>query len=264
MTALITSHNRRNHTLTCLERLYGQILPAGTHLGVILVDDGSNDGTADAVQKQFPQVRVIKGSGNLYWCGGMREAWKAAAPDDPEYYLLLNDDTHLREDALNRLLKIVISPDSRIIGVATIADDLTGEVNYGAVHNSKGLLRPSDSENGDTFNANCVVVPRAVFKELGILHHTYTHAMGDTDYGIQATRRGIVIKKSSEFLGTCGSNPVTGTWRDKTLPRIQRLRLLQQPKGLPFREWVVFCKRNMGWKWPYTSISPFLRILVGR
>jgi len=262
--ALVTCYNRCVLTLTCLERLHQQDLPAGVTLEIVLVDDGSRDGTADAVGKAFPEVHIIRGSGSLYWCGGMRLAWRAAAASDPDFYLLFNDDTALDRDALQALLELAGTPEERVIAVASIADESTGEANYGAVSLTTGILQPTDADRCDTFTANCALVPRAVYQELGILHEAYTHAMGDTDYGIQARKRGIEIRKSSRFLGTCGSNAVQGTWRDPTLPRLKRFRLLQQPKGLPFREWLIFTRRNFGYKWTYYAISPFIRILAGR
>lgn len=264
VTALLTCHNRRALTLTCVERLLHQDLPIGTRLHVVLVDDGSTDGTADAVREAFPAVRVLEGPGNLYWCGGMRVAWREAAASDPDYYLLVNDDTVIEKDAVKNLLELAGGPAERVIAVATIADKDTGEVNYGAVSDKTGLLGPSDKGECDTFNANCVIITREVFREQGIFHGAYTHAMGDTDYGIQARKLGISIRKSDRFLGTCGSNAVSETWRDPSLPRRRRMQLLQHPKGLPFKEWLVFTRRNYGWRWPYYTLSPILRILAGK
>ncbi|WAC20443.1 glycosyltransferase family 2 protein [Luteolibacter sp. SL250] len=264
ITALVTCYNRRVLTLACLERLSHQSLPEGATLDVVLVDDGSSDGTAQAVRQAFPGVEIIPGSGNLFWCGGMRVAWKHAAVSDPDYYLLFNDDTALEGNALRHLLELAGPPTERVIAVASIADEGTGEINYGGVSLKRGMLAPDDETECDTFTANCALVPRAVFQELGMLHDAYTHAMGDTDYGIQARKRGILIRKSGEFLGTCGTNAVEGTWRDRSLPRLKRLELLQRPKGLPFPEWLVFTRRNFGWKWPYYALSPMIRILAGR
>jgi len=262
--ALVTCHNRRDLTLECLGQLTSQHLPKGVNLGVVLVDDGSADGTGAAIRSSFPDINIIEGSGDLFWCGGMRMAWRAAAASDPDYYLLFNDDTRLKPHALELLLKLVGDSSQRVIGVATIADGTTGEVNYGGVNLNLGILGPMDNDECDTFTANCVLIPRQVYLELGMLHETYTHSIGDIDYGLQATKRGIEIKRSSVILGYCASNPIAGTWRDTSLPRLKRYRLLQHPKGLPSLEWCEFCRRNFGWKWPYLTISPVLRILFGR
>ena len=78
--ALITCHNRKSKTIACLERLFQQALPLGVLLKVYLVDDGSTDGTAEAVREKFPSVSVISADGSLFWCRGMRLAWKHASP----------------------------------------------------------------------------------------------------------------------------------------------------------------------------------------
>ncbi|MEP2777054.1 MAG: glycosyltransferase [Luteolibacter sp.] len=262
---LMTCFNRRELTLDCLRRLFSQQLPEGTNLGVTLVDDGSTDGTGAAVKTEFPEVTVLNGDGNLYWCGGMRKAWAHAAQADPDYYLLLNDDTMLEEGALMELLKLCGEPSNRTIAVASVVDPLTGVASYGGVCLGSGLAIPAGKPTEcQTFNANCVMIPRSVFMEMGPFHSVYTHAMGDTDYGFHATKRGIRILASSHFLGSCELNVGRDVWRDRNLPRLKRLKALQSPKGLPFREWMEFNRRNSGWKWPYYTVSPILRILLGK
>src|SRR4051812_46438313 len=95
---LITCFNRRETTLACLRSLGRQALPAGYVLRVFLTDDGSSDGTGDAVRREFPDVTVLQGDGKLYWVGGTMMAWNAAQPAD--FYLWLNDDVRLRAGAL--------------------------------------------------------------------------------------------------------------------------------------------------------------------
>lgn len=102
---LMTCHNRREITLRCLESLYAQKLPNGVSFNIFLVDDGCTDGTGAAVKAAYPDINVIQGTGDLFWCNGMRLAWDHAAKEDPDYYLWLNDDVVLYEDAIPRLLE---------------------------------------------------------------------------------------------------------------------------------------------------------------
>ncbi len=94
---LITSHNRREMTLACLDALVANRLPSAVTLAVILVDDGSMDGTPEAVRQRFPDVEVLPGTGRLYWNGGMRRAFGHALAAGFDAYLWLNDDTFLDE-----------------------------------------------------------------------------------------------------------------------------------------------------------------------
>ena len=75
---LITSYNRREKTLTCLKNLMEQDEIPGLQLSIYLVDDNSSDGTTEAVRSHYPSVNIIKGTGQLFWAGGMRTAWREA------------------------------------------------------------------------------------------------------------------------------------------------------------------------------------------
>lgn len=65
LAVLITVHNRKETTLQCLQRLYNQLLINEYQIDVYLTDDGCTDDTPEAIRKQFPEVHIIKGDGNL-------------------------------------------------------------------------------------------------------------------------------------------------------------------------------------------------------
>jgi GT2 family glycosyltransferase len=261
---LITCFNRREKTLACLRRLAGQQLPQNHRLQVYLVDDGCTDGTAEAVRDEYPEVRILQGTGSLYWAGGMRFAWTEAAKDQPDYFLLLNDDTEILPHAIPTLLEITGTPDARVIAVAAIADPATGQVIYGAYRNGITGNLPDDDpkDHCHTFNANCVLVTSAVFREIGILDAAYTHGMADHDYGYVASRAHINIVQSAQTLGTCPPNTKKGTWQDASLPRRKRWELVCRPNGLLWRDWLTYCRRHLGWKWPIYFAGPYLRIAL--
>jgi GT2 family glycosyltransferase len=269
--ALITCHNRRAKTMACLRRLFDQALPAETVLSVFLVDDGSTDGTSDEVRATYPAVHVIPGDGALYWSDGMRLAWNQAAKDDPDAYFWLNDDTVLYPGAFASLLAIAepFSVTSCIV-VGSCRDGMTGSHTYGGeilrtLHPGQVVpVRPEEKEarRCDTFNGNCVLVTRAAFRLLGPLR-SFKHAIADTDYGLKATRLGIPIFLAPSYLATCDRNPIEGSWRDKALPRMQRMRLLVGRKGLPPGDWWKFLWAHAGFRallyWP----AAYLRVLSG-
>src|SRR5580700_8623826 len=96
---LMTSFNRREVTLKSVAALFQQRKAEGVQFTVFLVNDGSTDGTDEAVHSRFPDVRVLQGDGTLFWNGGMRMAFETAARESFDAYLFLNDDTFLYSDA---------------------------------------------------------------------------------------------------------------------------------------------------------------------
>jgi GT2 family glycosyltransferase len=167
----------------------------------------------------------------------MRVAWSHAAEEDPDYYLMVNDDTLLDPGVLQVLLQLAPSPDDRVIAVAAIRDPDSGRATYGGQRDGSGLIEPDGrARECDTLNGNAVLVTRAVYREIGMLHGAYSHAMGDLDYGYLAKRHGIRIIQSPGSLGTCPRNSPQNTWMDRSLGRRKRLRLLRSKKGLRFSE----------------------------
>src|SRR6266498_2334611 len=90
--AVMAAYNRRELTLACLRSLRAQRAP-GVTLDAFVLDDASTDGTGQAIAEEFPEAALLRGTGRLYWNGGMRTAFGAAIAGDYDYYLWMNDDT---------------------------------------------------------------------------------------------------------------------------------------------------------------------------
>ena len=238
LAVLMTCHNRRDTTLACLKALYQQ----NATFDVYLVDDGSFDSTTDAVNSHYPKVNVIKGSGDLFWAGGMRLAFAEAMKYGYDYYLWLNDDTLLKPQALNDLLNVYDSlvnrgySNSIVVGSTRDAD--TGEPTYGGAVQSKlwytkkfEFVEPGQtSQKCDTFLGNCVLIPDLVATKLGNIDKAFVHTMGDLDYGLRAGKLGCSIWTAPGFVGTCSRNSMSGTWADTNLSLYKRLKKAFQPK----------------------------------
>lgn len=266
---LLTVFNRRAKTLEALAHLYkNQNVDVIT--SVTLLDDGSKDGTADAIASQFPDVHIITGDGSNYWNGGMRKVWKTAALSDPDFYLWLNDDTLLDSSALRSLLDTSAFFADQAIIVGSTRSIETGELTYGGViRESKWkplrfhtVQSSSVPVAADTMNGNCVLIPRAVKNKVGLLSSTYTHGMGDFDYGLRAKKLGVEVWITPGYVGTCSRNTLSGTWQSTFLPPQVRWQKLKSIKGLPPKEWFSFTRQHGGIFWFLTFLSPYLRVLL--
>lgn len=271
--ALMTCYNRIEKTLVCLEALFKNVLPVGYSLDVFLVDDGSSDGTEQAIRKQYPFINIIKGDGNLYWNGGMRVAFAAAMQRDFDYYFWLNDDTMLRPDALLRLLECESTQGQGrpVIVVGSTVDAETGAPTYGGVIRTSKLLPikfrhvvPSDAPlKCDSMTGNIVLIPLKVAEAVGNIDHVFEHAMGDTDYALRARQMGFEVWVGAGIYGTCGDNPITGTYRDASQPLARRWQQMMGRKGLPWRSWLVLTRRHAGPLWIAYFAWPYLKMLFG-
>jgi len=261
---LLTCHNRCATTVACLEALSAQCLPQDTELTTYLVDDGCTDGTVGTVVQRFPEVRIIRGDGNLYWCGGMRAAWSAAiAAADYDSYLWLNDDVMLLPAAISTLVKscrevAVVGRPGIILG--STCDPDSGRRTYGGRRGVKVVEPSVDMQTCDTMNGNIVLVPREVFRVVGNLSPDFRHIFGDQDYGFRARRAGFDLWVAPGFLGQCRRNPCP-SWADPTVPFFRRWRSLHSPTVYPPWENYIFCKRYYKWRGPIRILKLYLRVL---
>ncbi len=122
---VIVNWNTRDYLRRCLETVFAG--EGDFDYSVVVVDNGSTDGSVEMVAGKFPQVRLIGGHGNVGYPAGNNLGLRAlgyvdepgsdtAAAGSPRYALLLNPDTELPHDALARMLAYM--DDHPEIGVA--------------------------------------------------------------------------------------------------------------------------------------------------
>lgn len=272
VTVMLTCFNRINYTIPCVKSLVEG--NKNISFRFIITDDNSTDGTKEALEKLPYSITILSGDGQLFWNGGMSKALEAAlqAAEKTDYYMLVNDDVAFQKEAIEELIKRHKNgpqEDSVIVGATA---ESTGKTSYGGVkllskHFAKfGLIEPSEEyQECDTFNGNCVLLPKQVFLKAGNVDGTYKHSMSDYDYGMHIRKLGFKIYNSAHHVGKCNDNDVSGSWRDTSLSRKERLKKKESPKGLPKKDWYYFIRKNYGFLPAlYHSVTPYLRILLKR
>lgn len=266
LAVVLTVFNRKELTLECLRSLRAQAVPAS--VDVFVVDDASTDGTAAAIEAEFPEAVLLQGDGTLFWNGGMRLAFGTAIERDYDAYLWMNDDTVLDDGALATVVdtwsELATRGEGAAIVVGTTRDPETGELTYG------GRVRPDPSrplqfelvEPGDeprpceTMNGNTVLIPRAVVQRVGNIDPAYVQKMGDLDYGLRARAAGCSVWVAPGTIGTCARHPAR---RSDERPLRDELRRLWSTKELPPGPWATFTRRWGGSLWPLRWASPYVR-----
>jgi GT2 family glycosyltransferase len=271
LAVIMTCYNRRNTTLACLRALYQQT----NDFDVYLTDDGSSDGSAEAIKAEYPEVKIIQGDGNLFWVGGMRLAFGEAIKNQHDYYLWLNDDTFVEADALSKLLQIhqnlITQGHADSIVVGSTKDPITGKATYGGAlkspkwySNKFEFLEPSSSpQQCDAMYGNCVLIPKTVVAKVGNIDTAFVHSLGDLDYGLRAGKFGCQIWVAPGYVGTCSKNSIRNSWADTNLNLVERLKKVLQIKGFPLKPWTTFCSRHSGPFWIFYWFLPYIRAIVG-
>lgn len=234
---LMTVHNRKEKTLVCIRNILAQKLPSHVNLEIFITDDGSTDGTSEAISENFTAINIIKGNGNLFWNRGMNLAWKNASKSNPDYYLWLNDDTILKENAISILIENAhkTNCESIIVG-STTANKSETTITYGGRRKNRkhSLIIPNlegKLKECDTFNGNIVLIPKAVFQKIGYNDEYFHHSFGDIEYGLRASKYGFKNYIAPGILGYCSRNNPIPIFRRKNTPLLKRYKLLYSPLG---------------------------------
>jgi GT2 family glycosyltransferase len=236
-------------------------------LEVFLVDDGSTDGTSEAISKKYPEVNIITGDGNLFWAGGMRLAFSETEnKQDFKAYLLLNDDTVLESDFLLKLLETETYCFKKykkggLYSGSTI-DRSTGEISYGGNVLTKGLdhprhqlLKPSSVPQAcHLTNANILYVDKGVIEAIGFFSKEFTHSFADYDFSLRAFKAGFPVYISRGVCGYCKDDHGNNWSSSKSLKK--RIAYLKSPTGLGYREYLIYSRRHF----PKYITSTFIKL----
>lgn len=268
--AVLSAFNRREQTVAALRAFMGQV--GDFQRSAVLMDDGSTDGTSEAVQAEIENVTVLTGDGSLFWNRGMAAAFEEAQSQDADYYLWLNDDTVLSSHAVESLLKDADEAVNKAKGsivVGSTKDPESGYWTYGGLraistwHPARVLpVFPSETQTTpcDCMNGNVVLISANAARTVGKMDGMFTHSMGDYDYGLRAKRAGVSLVVGCGYFGDCPRNPPGIAWNE--LPSIKaRWHAVNQPKGLPMREWALFLKKHGNILWPIAWLFTYSRLL---
>lgn len=69
-----------------------EIETEGFEVEVVVVDDGSTDGTFEALRQSYPGVTILKGDGNLWWAGGLNRGFEYALDKSFDFVYTMNND----------------------------------------------------------------------------------------------------------------------------------------------------------------------------
>ena len=104
--------DQREDTIKCLGSLSRITYP---HYRLLLVDNASVDGTVEAVRDRFPDVEIIVNPRNLGFPGGFNVGLRYALAQGANYVFMINNDTFVELNILDRLMSCADPPDVGIL-----------------------------------------------------------------------------------------------------------------------------------------------------
>ncbi len=227
--------NRRDETLQCL-RSISRADTTDLELHIIVVDDGSTDGTSDAIRASFPDVEIVVGDGNLWYTAGTNRGIEAAMRHDPDYILAINNDSIFDEKCILNMVECAEKHPRSVIGALLLNWDTPHRVfqvsprwelwkgGYRHWHNQTVWTVPPRPWEVELIVGNCVLYPVAAIREVGLMDEKHLAQFGDAEYTPRMRRSGwrLIVEPRARVF--CKPNDTTTGFRAR--PLREKLRLL--------------------------------------
>ena len=214
-------HNRRELTRLCLRSL-ARINAEGLDVFTVVVDDGSTDGTSEAIAEEFPDVRLIRGDGDLWFTEGTNVAMRAALEEDPDYILMMNDDQVFDPDFLQYMIETAEKYPRSLVGPLLLLWDTPHKVFQtsarwdtlagGWRHWQRQTVWtvPDKPWQVDLIVGNCVLVPVEAVREGGVMNSERYPNFGDAEYTPRFRKRGWKLLIDPRARVFCQPNNIPG------------------------------------------------------
>ncbi|HUV25246.1 MAG TPA: glycosyltransferase family 2 protein [Methanomassiliicoccales archaeon] len=225
--AITVNWNRADDTMECLDSL---VKSGVDQSSIIVVDNGSTDGSVELISKRMSSVQIMKMGENLGYIKGVNRGISRALDNGAQMILLINNDATVDPDAIDKLLEAAASrKEAGILGPKILYYGRSviwfagGRFNWRWGFSSHPGMDEADiSEVEDEkvdFITGCVMlVRREVFEEVGLFDESYWMYAEDLDFCLKALFKGweswvipsaVAHHKVSASSGVKGSNVMT-------------------------------------------------------
>jgi GT2 family glycosyltransferase len=193
---------------------------------IIIVDDGSTDGSAEFISQNHPEVIILKADGNFWWTKATNLGVQYAIDNDADYILTVNNDVELDTNLISELVNCAVENPGSLVGAKVYSKSEPNKVNWGGGKINPPFKSPhfltlpfgSDDKNYqkirevDFLTGMGCLIPVEVFKKFGLFNEKYLpHYCADTELSVRAQKQGYKLLFCPEaFL----FNNTQSSWRE--------------------------------------------------
>ena len=199
---LLPVHNRREITHNFIDCLLSQTYKK-YHL--VLIDDGSIDGTSDMVKSRVKNLTVIYGLGSWWWAGSLQQGillLKDRNVDDKDVIVFMNDDITFDVHFLQTAINILGDHDEFLL--PQVINQQTGAIEESGVCADLRSLSFVTAASGNQINClptRGLFMRMSTLRKVGNFHPLILpHYLSDYEFTIRAHRMGIRLLTSPKLL----------------------------------------------------------------
>lgn len=198
---ILPVHNRRCITEKFIRALISQTY---SNYKLILVDDGSTDGTAEMVLSYLPESVVLRGDGNLWWAGALQKAydWLREYATDEDICLIINDDVTFDENFLEIGVNKISSMEKTLLLAYCYKRDNFDLIDRGVNFDYRTLSfkQVERIEEINCLSTRGLFLRFKDFKEIGGFYpKLLPHYLSDYEFTIRAYRKGFRLLTSENL-----------------------------------------------------------------
>lgn len=261
---LLPVHNRLESTMKFVKSLLAQEY-GDYHL--ILIDDGSTDGTAEFLKSRIKPLTIITGRGNWWWGGGLHQGYlwlKKNQVDPRELVLMINNDTEFGPDFFKKAVDF-LAARSRTLLLARVYGKHSGAFVEAGIHADWKRLTFEQTENSDKINC---LSTRGLFLRVGDLMDIggfhpvlLPHYLSDYEFTFRAHCKGYRLVSNVSLKITVDEKTTGVHERDRKIGRAEFLRdyFSKRSSGNPLC-WFSFIALACPWGWKPLN---FMRVIYG-
>ncbi|RAK69373.1 glycosyltransferase family 2 protein [Hymenobacter edaphi] len=199
---VIPVFNRLAYTRACLDALRRQTTQ---QFRTVVVDDGSTDGTAEVLAREYSEVIVVPGTGQLFWTAGVNAGLRRALAEGADRLMTMNNDVVAAPDFVARMLHWAERYPDALLGALEL-DVHSGQPVYGGeqfswlTHRSEDLLSKLTPPQRRGLHpvtylpGRGLLIPAQVVAAIGLFDEKrLPHYLADYDYTSVARRHGFPV-----------------------------------------------------------------------